>query len=183
MAGLSATTKKLLMSVEWIVPILFIFLASGCEKRSPLELDYNAFDQRPGEGWRQVAEKGNFLDAARLIDEYAETHKNLDASQRANLNFHAGQMYAFADDYRTAIDRFNVSTYAEEPPDLPLRWNAYVRATITFLNKDMKHLEECRKDILEGPTFDGEKANLDVVDRLIKHFDRPYAEAYGGRRD
>jgi hypothetical protein len=47
---LSATAKKLLMSVEWIVPILCIFLASGCEKRSPLELDYNAFDQRPGKG-------------------------------------------------------------------------------------------------------------------------------------
>jgi hypothetical protein len=180
---MTAKIKKLLMSVEWIVPVLCIFLAGGCEKKNPLDLDYNTFDQRPGKGWRQVAEKGNFLDAARLIDGYAETHKSLDESQRVNLNFHAGQMYAFADDYRTAIDRFNVSTYAEEPPNLPLRWNAYVRATIAFLNKDMKHLEECRKEILEGPTFDGEKANLDVVDGLIKHFDRPYAEAYGGGRD
>ena len=183
MTGLIATTKKLLMSVEWIVPILCIFLASGCEKRNTFDLDYNAFDQRPGRGWRQLAENGKFLDAARLIDQYIENHKSLDASQRVNLNFHAGQMYAFADDYRTAIDRFSVSTYAEEPPDLPLRWNAYVQATIAFLNKDMKRLEECRKEILEGPTFDGEKANLDVVARLIKHFDRPYAEAYGGRRD
>lgn len=175
--------KKLLRIMAWVLPILYILAAAGCEKRSPLELDYNAFDQRPGKGWRQLAENGKFLDAARLIDQYIENHKNLDESQRVNLNFHAGQMYAFADDYRAAIDRFNVSTYAEEPPDLPLRWNAYVRATIAFLDKDMKHLEECRKEILEGPTFDGEKANLDEVDRLIKYIDRPYAEAYGGRRD
>lgn len=110
-------------------------------------------------------------------------HKDLDVSQRVNLNFHAGQMYAFADDYRTAIDRFNKSTYTEEPPELPLRWNAYVHATIAFLNKDMARLKECREDIFGGPTFDGEKANLDVVDRLIKHFDEPYAKAYGGRQD
>lgn len=172
--------KKLLRILARFLPVLYILAAAGCEKRSPLELEYDAFDQRPGKGWRQLAENGKFLDAARLIDQYIENHKNLDESQRVNLNFHAGQMYAFADDYRTAVDRFNVSTCAAEPSALPIRWNAYVRATIAFLNKDMKHLEECRKEILEGPTFDGGKANLDVVDRLIKCFDRPYAEAYRG---
>jgi hypothetical protein len=78
MAGLIATTKKLLMSVEWIVPILCIFLAGACEKKNPLDLDYNAFDQRPGKGWRQLAENGKFLDSARLIDEYIENHKDLE---------------------------------------------------------------------------------------------------------
>ena len=38
---------------------------------------------------------------------------------------------------------------------------------------------ECREEILGGPTFDGEKANLEVVDRLIKHFDDPYSRADG----
>lgn len=181
MVRLIATTKKLLMSVEWIVTVLCLSLAVGCEKKNPLDLDYNAFDQRPGRGWRQLAEKGDFLDAAMLIDEYIEKYKDLGESQRINLNFHAGQMYAFAEDYRTAIDRMNISTYAQEPPELPLRWNAYVQATIAFLNKDMARLKECREKILGGPTFDGEKANLEVVDRLIKHFDEPYSRAYGAR--
>jgi len=181
MARLIATTKKLLMSVEWIVTVLCLFLAGGCEKKNPLDLDYNTFDQRPGRGWRQVAEKGNFLDAAMLIDEYVEKYKDLGESQRVNLNFHAGQMYAFADDYQKAIDRFKRSTYAEEPPDLPLRWNAYVQATIAFLNRDMARLKEYREEILGGPTFDGEKANLEVVDRLIKHFEEPYSRAYWAR--
>ena len=130
-----------------------------------------------------MAEKGRFLDAGILIDAYIKKHEDLDESQRVNLNFHAGQMYAFANDTETAIERFDKSTYAEEPPDLPLRWNAYVRATIAFLNKDTKRLKECREEIAAGPTFQGEKANLDVVDRLIDNFDKPYSEAYGGRRN
>jgi len=165
----------------YLVPLLCLFLAAGCDKKSPLDLDYNTFDQRPGRGWRQIAEKGDFLDAAMLIDEYVEKYKDLGDSQRVNLNFHAGQMFAFANDYRTAIDRLNKSTYAQEPPELPLRWNAYVQATIAFLNKDMARLKECREKIFAGPTFDGEKANLEVVDRLIMHFDEPYSRAYGAR--
>jgi hypothetical protein len=166
---------------RWLAPFLCFVLAAGCRAKDPLDLGYDAFDQRPGSGWRQVAEEERFSDAARLIDAYLEKHNDLGVSQRANLNFHAGQMYSFADNYLTAIDRFNRSTYAEEPPELPLRWNAYVRATIAFLQKDMKRLKECREEILSGPTFHSEKANLDVVDRLIKHFDEPYSKAYGAR--
>lgn len=90
-------------------------------------------------------------------------------------------MYAFADDDRTAIDRLNKSTYAQEPPELPLRWNAYVQATIAFLNKDMARLKECREKIFAGPTSNREKVNLKVADRLIMHFDEPYSKAYGAR--
>jgi hypothetical protein len=161
--------------------LIGLCLPAGCENKSPLDLNYNAFDQRPGKGWRQLAEQRNFLDAARLIDEYIEKHQGLDESQRVNLNFHAGQMYAFAYDYQKGIDRFTKSTYAEEPPELPLRWNAYVNATIAFLDKDMERLKACREEIARGPTFQGEKANLDVVDRLINHFDEPYSKAYGSR--
>jgi hypothetical protein len=167
----------------WVVPFLLVFLAVGCEKRDPLDRGYNAFDQKPGRGWRPLAEKGRFLDAGILIDAYIKKHEDIDESQRVNLNFHAGQMYAYANDAETAIERFGKSTYAEEPPDLPLRWNAYVQATIAFLNKDLKQLKECREEIAAGPTFQGEKANLDVVDRLIDNFGKPYFEAYRGRRN
>ena len=104
--GLIVKTRKLLRIMEWVLPILCIFLAGGCEKKSLPELDYNAFDQRRGKGWRKVAEKGHFLEAASLIDAYIEKRTGLDVSQRVNLNFHAGKMYAFADDHRTSIDRF-----------------------------------------------------------------------------
>jgi len=162
------------------IALLLFFLSSiACEEKSPLDLSYGAFDQRPGKGWRRVAEKGNFPGAAALIDEYIESHEGLGESQRVNLNFHAGQMYAFAGDVKTAIERFTMAVYVEEPAEFPLRWNAYVHATIAFLERDMDRLKECREQIVRGPTFRGEKANLDVVDRLIQHFDEPYAKAYG----
>jgi hypothetical protein len=183
MVGFIANTKKFLVSIAWVVPFLCLVLAVACRNKDPLDLGYDAFDQWPGMGWRQVAGKGRFSDAAKLIDAYSEKHKDLDVSQRANLNFHAGQMYAFADNYQTAIDRFSKSTYAEEPVELPLRWNAYVNATIAFLKKDMNRLKQCREEIVSGPTFQGEKANLDVVDRLIQHFGEPYSSAYGGHRN
>ena len=164
-----------------IIPILFILLAVACEKKGSPDPEYNAFDQRSGTGWRQLAESGRFRYAAKLIDAYIKEREGLDESQRVNLNFHAAQMYAFADDYQTAIDRLNNSAFSVEPPELPLRWNAYVNATIAFFKKDMARLKECRKEIAEGPTFQGEKANLDVVDRLIQRFGEPYSKAYGAR--
>ena len=166
----------------WIVSFLFIFLTVGCEKKGPPDPGYNAFDQSLGTGWRQLAENGQFLDAANLIDAYIKEHEGLDESRRVNLNFHAGQMYAFAGDTKAAVERFGRSTYAKEPPELPLRWNAYVQATIAFLNKDLKRLKECREEIAMGPSFQGEKANLDVAERLIAHFNEPYPDAYGARR-
>jgi len=171
------------LPLKWAILFLFIFLTVGCEKKRSPDQDSNAFDQQSGTGWRQLAENGQFLDAAKLIDAYSSKHDGLDVSQRVNLNFHAGQMYAFAGDSKTAVERFNRSTYAEEPPELPLRWNAYVQATIAFLNKDLKRLKECREEIAEGPAFQGKKANLDVVDRFVEHFDEPYATAYGARRN
>ena len=166
------------MSIKWLVPFFCIFLAVDCDKRGSLGLDFDTFDQSSGAGWRQLAENGRFLEAANLIDSYIKKHKNLNESQMTILYFHAGQMYAFADDYKTALDRLNRSTYAEEPPDLPLRWNAYVQATIAFLSKDLKRLKECREEIAEGPASQGEKPNLDVVDRLIEHFEEPYSKAF-----
>jgi hypothetical protein len=168
---------------KYIVLSLYVFLAFACKKEDSLGLDFNTFDQSPGAGWRQLAENGSFLEAATLIDSYIKKHKNLNESQTTILNFHAGQMYAFADDYETAIDRFKRSSYAQEPPQLPLRWNAYVQATIAFLNEDLDRLKECRKEIAEGPTLEGEKPNLDVVDRLIRHFGERYSKAYGARRN
>jgi hypothetical protein len=74
--------KEFFMSTKWIMLFLCIFLAAECAKDEALKLDYDTFDQRPGMGWRQLAEKGRFLDAAMLIDRYVEKYKDLDESQQ-----------------------------------------------------------------------------------------------------
>ncbi len=98
-----------------------------------------------------------------------------------NLRFHAGQLYAFANCKDQALARFKTALFAQEP-DSPIRWNAYVLATIAFLERDRKKLSELREEIAKGPKLEGVVPNLDVVDRLIEHFDEPYAVAYGGKK-
>ena len=174
---------------------LALAVAAGCspgstrgqENRGSVEgltLDYEAFDQRPSAGWRQLADGGKPLEAARLIDRYEERGTALKHWQRVNLRFHAGQLYAFAGRKDPAIARFRASLTHDEPADSPIRWNAYVRATIAFLDGDLRGLTVRRGEIAEGPKLDGIVPNLDVVDRLIAHFGEPYSVAYrSGLRD
>lgn len=69
--------------------VSFRFPRSG-ENRATLEVSYEAFDQRPGCGWRKIADEGKYLEAARLIDRYEQEKKVLEEWQRVNLRFHAG---------------------------------------------------------------------------------------------
>ena len=153
---------------------------AGTATPVPLELDYEAFDQQPGGGWRKVAESGKHLEAARLIDAYEKNKKGLNGWQRRNLRFHAGQVYAFAGQNEVAIARFKSAVSPDEPEDAPIRWNAYVKATIAFLEGDRQKLTELREEMARGPKLQGEVPNLDVVDRMIANFGSSYSAAYGG---
>ena len=156
----------------------------GPEDNKPpqeLGLSYWAFDQRPGSAWRKIADEGKYLEAAKLIDRYEKEKKGLEEWQRVNLRFHAGQLYAAADQKDRALARFKTALFIKEPADSTIRWNAYVRATIAFLERDRKKLTELREEIAKGPKLQGVAPNLDVVDRLIEHFDEPYLAAYRGK--
>ena len=151
-------------------------------RKSDLQLSYQDFDQKPGQGWRRLADGKKFLEAAQLIDRYAKQKSGLAEWQQINLRFHAGQLYAFAGKERLALERFKKSLYAKLPANSPVRWNAYVRATIAFLEKDRDTLKKQREIIARGPKFRGSIPNLDVVDRLLKNFGQPYRTAYRAGR-
>jgi hypothetical protein len=148
-----------------------------------LDLDYESFDQRPGNGWRKLVDAGKHLEAAKLIDTYVAHQSGLEGWQVVNLRFHAGQLYAFLDKERLALARFKSSINPNEPNNSPIRWNAYVRATIAFLEKDRETLIRMRTEIASGPEWQGTVPNLDVVDRLLANFDDSYAIAYGTDKD
>ena len=158
----------------------FVALAlCGCGPDSRQKLDYVTFDQRFGQGWREVADAGRYAPAARLIEQYLRTNgDHLAAWQKRNLHFHAGQAYACAGDYPVAIGHMQQSWMNDEPPDSPIRWNAYVDATIAFLRKDRVTLQARRDEIAAGPPRDGEVPNLAVVQRLLDNLDQPYSKAY-----
>ena len=121
----------------------------SAEQQRVLALDYRAFDQAMGHGWRAWDDRGEHAEAARLLDRYALIHDDLDASEMRMIRFHAGQMYAGIEDRPSAIERFQASIDPDEPPDVPLKWNAYVRGTIAFLERDLDALGHSRRKLAE----------------------------------
>jgi hypothetical protein len=127
-----------------------------------------------------------YREAAELIVRYLNTKTTgLNPGQIQLLSFHAGQMLAYDNNYKASIPFFKKSYQGKEVP-LEFKaygdaWNAYVNATIAFLEQDKPALEAYRAQVAAGPKRDGKPLNLNVVDRLIKNFDRPYRQAYGGR--
>ena len=151
---------------------------SPAEEEKLLSMSYDIFDQSEN-GWRQYAKNSCYYQTGNLIDTYLEKNKNLLQDwQIIGITWHAGQMYAFNNNYEIAKTRFEHSINPNEPENTPIRWNDYVNATIAFLNGDMTKLKFYRDKIANGPTFNGKKQNLDVVDNLIQYFGQPYSVAY-----
>jgi hypothetical protein len=152
-------------------------LAAGPDRSS-----YQEFDQTPGQGWRALSDRKEFIPAARLIADYLAKNPGLKVHEKANLHFHAAQCLALdgsAASITAALAHLRESRVLPEPANSPVRWNDYVTATEAFLKGDLPELKAARARIAEGPKgADGEVANLSVVDRLIAKFGQPYAEAY-----
>ena len=158
-----------------------VIWVNGCRQGEPLmHASCEAFDQQPGQGWRKPAETDDYTEAGKLIDEYLRRNQTrMPAWQVRNLDFHAGQTYAFAGDYKTAMRRMENALADVEPVESPVRWNPYVRATIAFLKGDKAALAACREEMVRGHEAQGTVPNMEVVDRLIARFGAPYAQAYG----
>jgi len=169
--------------------LFFLFFFQDCAQNIYFDQDYKSFDQAQKSGWRQLAQEGRFKEAAKLIDRYLERNKSLDVSQTVNLLFHAGQLYAFAGSNDMAVEHFRKAKYNPIPDVEPAQmkaffeeWNVYVDATIAFIEKDNMKLWECRTRMANIPNISRDMSNLDVVDSLIRNFDKPYSEAYGAQK-
>ncbi|MBC7817901.1 MAG: hypothetical protein IAG10_13500 [Planctomycetaceae bacterium] len=142
---------------------------------------YEEFDQTPGKGWRALADQKRFNEAAWSIQTYLAGHKELKVREKANLHFHAAQCLAIEGSPKsiaTALAHLQDARVNPESADSHVRWNDYVAATEAFLKGDLSSLKAARARIAEGPKWNGEVANLDVVDRLVAKFGKPYADAY-----
>ena len=156
--------------------LLFAVLSLFVQGEAFLEMDYDTFDQTDS-GWRSLAYEARYLDAAKLIDRYSDANREeLLPDEVRLLNFHSGQMYAFADEYVIAIERFEASCKPHSL-DEANPWNTYVDATIAFLESDFDALLRQREILGEGNSLAG--SNRAVVDKLVENFGKPYSEAYG----
>ena len=152
--------------------------ASLAEATKPaLALDYEKFDQTPGEGWRRLAEQQScFVEAGQLIDSYLAGRSDLRDSQRVNLSFHAGQVYAFGGRDEEAVKRFRRAVVNRSAPP-EFKWSEYVLATISFLEHDAEGLVKNRDVIADAAGYSPNQSNLRIVDLLIAGFGRPYKDA------
>lgn len=143
---------------------------------SLVQLDYESFDQTKEHGWRALFADSDYAGAAQLIDRYVEKHVSLLPYQKIVLRFHSGQAYAFAGDYRAAMERF---CEAVDTSGVMVDWNPYVEATIAFLERDTVRLAAIC-DSLNGVALARESGypNLEVVQRFARYPDSSYAWAY-----
>ncbi len=146
-----------------------------------LAMDPYTFDQL-SEGWRELDRRGDYLEAAKLVDEYIAANKEQIMEQKRvsvqTMYFHAGQEYAMAGKphYQQAVERF-----AQAHKGLPA-WDTYVDGTIAFLNHNDEALEACTNMLLSLAQTDPEQvANAKLLQSFMKgrSKDLSYAQVYG----
>lgn len=162
-----------------------------------LQQDAETFDQSEG-GWRPLAQRGCYIEAAQLIGLYRATHGDaISQRNRREIIWHQGQMYAYANEYELAVEQFS-QTYAElgAHPEMHFK----TEAVIAFLTRDRERLIETRNALQalpEPPNFQAIVARireqhpeheppswppaLRTVDNYVRCFDHPYAIAYEGQ--
>ena len=154
-------------------------------------LNYEEFENDLDGGWRQL---GNTLgceaETAKLIRTYRI--EKIEA-QRRSLLHHEAQLLGAAGDYEAAAATLRTLIPLVTDPTMLY----YHEAELAFFLRNRAALKDARKSLSALPqpdwfersaeafkqAYPGSPApvwplNLDVVDGLIRCFDRPYAEAY-----
>ena len=144
------------------------------ERQRLMSLDFEAFDQDMQGGWRTFANEEQFELAADLIVEYLGLHQDLDDGQLSVMNFHVGQMYALAGENAKAVPYMKASKKTNDV----MAWNAYVDATIAFLEKNKEMMEIKRKELEIGSVMPAaNNKNLILIKKLEANFDKSYLDA------
>ncbi len=130
-----------------------------------LQQDLHTFDQTP-KGWRSLLRNNptahDYIRVAQLIDQYIATNTPGDTT----ISWHAGQLYAFANDYRSAISRMEHSFDKNDR-----QWSEYVQLTILFLQNNKQEFVQLYSSL-------GDNFNKAVIDRLYQGFGKPYSKVY-----
>ena len=169
-------------------------LAAECSvanRDAVLALPLQVFDGDPDAGWRPLADRpGCSLETADLIADYRRQQPK--ATSDRPLIWREAQLRALGGqrDPASALMR---STYKPAHADVG-GWNAYVDATIAFLDDDLPALKQARAWLAALPPPPGRVVRngmvqveaeqvpwpprLPVVDALVRCMYQPYALAY-----
>ncbi len=147
--------------------------------QTDLSLPSHAFDQEEKRGWRALDAAGCTAEAAVLVERYLIGYE----SNLRSLKWHQAQLLALTGKYTQAVTAARQAVNPSEDAQHPnFKWNAYVLATIAFLEKDSKELARQAQLIENGvKTEPMNKTNLEIVLGLVRCIDRPYKVAYACR--
>lgn len=138
-----------------------------------LQLDYQAFDQTEGQGFRLLAKAGCTAEAADLIEQYiAHT-----GATQSSLTWHIAQLRAESGQTQAALVAAR-KVLRDEPADAPFKWNDYVSAVIAFLEKDRAAFGHHLGRVLAASELHaGNAMNGKLLQRLELGFGGSYMDA------
>lgn len=139
-----------------------------------LALPFEEFDQHGEGGWRRLAAADCDAESTQLIEAYMARQ----AKTHPVLRWPASQPTARAGDYARGIAAARQTRQPDEANN-ELPWNAYVDATVAFLQGDREAPGANRRH-LAATTARSEthRPNLASVERLQRCFGQPYTQAY-----
>ncbi|MCB1633905.1 MAG: hypothetical protein KDI37_14515 [Xanthomonadales bacterium] len=145
------------------------------EQREPaMQLDYQAFDQTSGSGFRVLAEAGCSRQAGDLIEEYMATT----GAEQNSLRWHLAQLRGEAGQIDEAIVAARSTLKADEAPTDEFRWNAHVRAYLAFLQQNRVAFDAALAELLAHvQDHQGNAINAGFWRKLEPHFGQGYAAA------
>jgi hypothetical protein len=159
------------------LPVLLLFLLlTSINIQCQIQLHYCHYDQMEFDSdtccWRQLAAKEKFIEAGNLIRDYMNCHKGKENA--LSLNWHAGQMFACADQYDLAKKyfrkTFSLFTKCFGGED-GLAWYYYAKGTVAFLDKDKVTLDRIIRSWNKKLPKD---RNYESLIRLYSDFDSAY---------
>jgi len=123
--------------------------------------------------WRELADNGKYQEAIKILLDTIQTSKQ----KNKNVTYwHIGQLYAFNNEYTSAIEYMKKSTsFLDKVFDR--EWRLYYNGTIAFLKKDKKKLKNYN-DKLWKKHSDYYYFNACKLKVLYENFDKPYKLAY-----
>ncbi len=158
--------------------------------QSLLQLSPWDFDQSPN-GWRKFSAPNERLHAANLIREYIAknrykiTNPNKDEKTVSVelMYFHVGQLLALEgqEHWAESIKAFDQSFQKDREC-----WNAYVSATVGFLENDTKKVEDALNTIESSQEIDKRSGNLSIIKNFKKALqigERDYEKVYSWSRN
>ncbi|PLW95056.1 MAG: hypothetical protein C0592_00930 [Marinilabiliales bacterium] len=123
--------------------------------------------------WELLSQEGKFDEAIIELNRHIDSTGN--KSKHQNY-WHLGQLYAFNNDYDTAVQYMKKSTSIFDLM-FDKYWRLYYKGTIAFLQRDKEKLQKYYLKLLQHNSAYYER-NTKTLESLYLNFDEQYFDAY-----